>query len=59
MQKGQGTATGGYWKLENLNRAPRCMFRGANGETRTGTIKGAGKGAQLSKTWHTITCERT
>lgn len=58
MQKGQGTATGGYWKLENPNRQPRCMFRGSNGETRTGFIKGYRTGARLSTEWHTITCER-
>ena len=58
MQKGQGTAVGGYWKLENPNRQPRCMFRGSNGQTRTGYLDGYALGAQLSKDWHTITCER-
>ena len=62
MQKGQGTNLGGYWKLENPNRQPRCMFRGvAPGGgfvTRTGFIDGNSLGVQLSKGWHTITCER-
>jgi len=58
MQKGQGTVKGGYWKLENPNRQPRCMFRGSNGETRTGFLNGNAAGVQLSKGWHTITCER-
>lgn len=58
MQKGQGSAVGGYWKFENPNRQPRCMFRGSKGETRTGFIKGYATGVQLSKGWHTVTCER-
>ena len=58
MQKGQGNAIGGYWKLENPNRQPRCMFRGSNGATRTGYIQGYTSGVRLTKGWHTLTCER-
>ncbi|WP_185995324.1 hypothetical protein [Nocardioides campestrisoli] len=58
-QKGQGEARGGYWKLENPERAPRCMFRGADGRTRTGYLEGFEAGARLSPGWHTLTCVRT
>jgi len=55
MQKGQGTAVGGYWKVENPGGRPRCMFRGATGATRT-----AGADYPLSDNkWHTLTCVRT
>jgi hypothetical protein len=56
LQKGQSTASGGYWKFENPNRSPNCLFRGGNGQTRTAYVK---KKAVLSKGWHTITCVRT
>lgn len=59
MQKGQGETPGGYWKLENPERAPRCMFRGARGQTRTGYLVGFDRGARLSPGWHTLTCVRT
>lgn len=55
MQKGQGTAVGGYWKLENPGGLPRCLFRGADGSSRTGYSNIDITDGQ----WHTIRCNRT
>ncbi|MGC3995350.1 MAG: PKD domain-containing protein [Propionicimonas sp.] len=55
MQKGQGTAAGGYWKLENPAGKPRCLFRGSNGESRTGYSTVEIDDGQ----WHVIHCNRT
>ncbi len=55
MQKGQGATTGGYWKLENPEGLPRCLFRGSNGASRTGYAKVAINDGQ----WHVIRCNRT
>jgi PKD repeat protein len=55
MQKGQGATTGGYWKLENPGGIPRCLFRGADGSSRTGYSKIDISDGQ----WHTIRCNRT
>lgn len=59
MQKGQSTVAGGMWKLENPNRQPRCLFRGSNGQSRTGYLRDYDKGVRLTRGWHTITCVRT
>ncbi|WP_162599794.1 LamG domain-containing protein [Nocardioides solisilvae] len=59
LQKGQGDTPGGYWKLENPERAPRCMFRGGDGSTRTGYLAGFEEGARLAPGWHVLTCVRT
>lgn len=55
MQKGQGGATGGYWKLESPGGLPRCLFRGGNGASRTGYSNVDISDGQ----WHTIRCNRT
>lgn len=55
IQKGQGTAVGGYWKFEIPGGLPRCLFRGATGASRTGYAN-----VDVSDNrWHTITCNRT
>lgn len=55
MQKGQGATVGGYWKLENPGGLPRCLFRGGNGDSRTGYSNVDITDGQ----WHTIRCNRT
>lgn len=55
VQKGQGNNPGGYWKLENPGGLPRCLFRGAEGSSRTGYAVTAIDDGQ----WHTIRCNRT
>lgn len=55
LQKGQGSSTGGYWKLDAPNGKPRCLFRGGNGSSRSGyTSRDLSDGA-----WHTVRCVRT
>jgi PKD repeat protein len=55
LQKGQGATAGGYWKLENPEGLPRCLFRGGNGASRTGYSTVPINDGQ----WHTIRCNRT
>ena len=55
LQKGQGSTVGGYWKLENPEGLPRCLFRGGNGASRTGYSNIPINDGQ----WHTIRCNRT
>ncbi len=55
VQKGQGTATGGYWKFEAPGGIPTCLFRGGNGASRTGYSSTSIADGQ----WHTVTCNRT
>jgi len=55
LQKGQGTAVGGYWKFEAPNGQPRCLFRGGNGASRTGYYNTPLSDDQ----WHTVRCVRT
>lgn len=55
LQKGQGATAGGYWKLENPNGLPRCLFRGGNGASRTGYSTVPIDDGE----WHTIRCNRT
>jgi PKD repeat protein len=55
VQKGQGSNPGGYWKLENPEGLPRCLFRGAEGSSRTGYAVTPINDGQ----WHTIRCNRT
>ncbi|MEO8476867.1 MAG: laminin G domain-containing protein [Actinomycetota bacterium] len=59
IQKGQGGADGGYWKIENPRGILTCVFRGrdSNGnwqrkEVTSGTPLNDGQ-------WHTVRCERT
>ncbi len=54
IQKGQSSAVGGYFKMENPAGVPTCLFRGADGS------RGVSAGTDLSDgEWHTIRCERT
>ncbi|MEU4437199.1 MULTISPECIES: PKD domain-containing protein [Micromonospora] len=55
LQKGQGNTAGGYWKFEAPNGKPKCLFRGADGASRTGYTDVPISDGQ----WHTITCNRT
>ncbi|MGY0005435.1 PKD domain-containing protein [Micromonospora sp. I033] len=55
LQKGQGGTVGGYWKLEAPNGKPKCLFRGADGASRTGYTDVPINDGQ----WHTVTCNRT
>jgi hypothetical protein len=59
IQKGQGGATGGYWKIENPGGVLTCVFRGKDSsgnwhrkEVTSGTALSDGQ-------WHTVRCERT
>lgn len=55
VQKGQGATIGGYWKFEAPAGYPRCLFRGADGESRTGY-----NDVPLTDgEWHTVRCVRT
>lgn len=55
MQKGQGATAGGYWKFEAPGGRPKCLFRGADGSSRTGYTDTPIADGQ----WHTVTCNRT
>ncbi|MFT4220214.1 MAG: PKD domain-containing protein [Microbacterium sp.] len=55
LQKGQGATAGGYWKVENPEGLPRCLFRGGDGASRTGYSTTPINDGQ----WHTIRCNRT
>lgn len=55
MQKGQGSNPGGYWKFEAPGGSPKCLFRGSNGDSRTGYVDGS----LADGLWHTVTCIRT
>ena len=59
VQKGQGGAKGGYFKIENPGGVLTCVFRGVDGsgnflrkEVNSGTPLNDGQ-------WHTARCERT
>lgn len=59
IQKGQGGASGGYWKVENPQGRVLCKFRGrsASGVWAAKTVQSP---AVLSDgRWHVIRCERT
>jgi Concanavalin A-like lectin/glucanases superfamily len=59
IQKGQGGATGGYFKLENPNGILTCVFRGRS-SSGTWLRKQVTSGTPLSDNqWHTVRCERT
>lgn len=55
VQKGQGGDSGGYWKLQASGGTPSCLFRGSNGQSRTGYSSTDISDGQ----WHTIRCVRT
>jgi PKD repeat protein len=55
LQKGQGGTVGGYWKFEAPGGKPKCLFRGADGASRTGYTDTPIADGQ----WHTVTCNRT
>jgi hypothetical protein len=59
IQKGQGGAPGGYWKIENPKGILTCVFRGVDA---SGTFfrKEVNSGTPLNDgLWHTARCERT
>jgi len=58
VQKGQGGATGGYFKLENPKGMPQCVFRGvdASGNWKRKLVQSP---TPLNdNAWHTVRCER-
>src|SRR5215211_347494 len=59
VQKGQGGAEGGYWKIENPGGVLTCVFRGVDA---SGNFmrKEVNSGIKLNEgQWHTARCERT
>jgi len=58
VQKGQGGASGGYFKLENPKGKIKCVFRGraANGDWRRKQVQSPT--ALNDNEWHTVRCER-
>jgi hypothetical protein len=59
IQKGQGGASGGYFKIENPNGILQCVFRGRS-SSGTWLRKRVTSGVALSDNqWHTVRCERT
>ena len=59
VQKGQAGSVGGYYKMENPNGMPRCLFKG---QTASGgyTIHIVQSPTVLSDNqWQTVTCTRT
>jgi hypothetical protein len=55
VQKGQRGVAGGYWKIEQDNGRPRCVFYPGNGR---GLSAVATKPVDDGQ-WHTVMCERT
>jgi len=59
IQKGQGGATGGYFKIENPNGIFTCVFRGRS-SSGSWLRREVTSGTPLSDNqWHTVRCERT
>jgi hypothetical protein len=59
VQKGQGGATGGYFKIENPGGVLTCVFRGVD-EAGNFLRKEVNSGTPLNDgQWHTARCERT
>ncbi len=58
IQKGQGGASGGYYKLENPKGKIKCVFRGraANGDWARKQVQSPT--ALNDNQWHTVRCER-
>ncbi len=54
IQKGQAGAAGGYFKLENVKGAARCLFKGPRGGVHIATGRRFDDGA-----WHIVECART
>lgn len=54
VQKGQASATGGYWKVDYVNGRAFCTFKGSQG------LVGVGTTDQIwdARAFHTIRCER-
>jgi hypothetical protein len=59
VQKGQGGATGGYFKIENPGGVLTCVFRGVD-DSGSFLRKEVNSGTPLNDgQWHTARCERT
>jgi hypothetical protein len=63
IQKGQGSPTGGMFKMKTGVRAVgdppgiiKCLFRGSNGDS---AINSYAAGRLDDSEWHTVTCKRT
>ncbi len=57
IQKGQGGATGGYFKIENPNGQIKCVFRGTEGGGFRRKVAQSPTPLNDNQ-WHTIRCER-
>ena len=59
LQKGQGGASGGYWKIENPGGVLTCVFRGVDASSGGWNRKEVVSSRPLNDgQYHTITCER-
>jgi hypothetical protein len=59
IQKGQGGAKGGYFKIENPNGQLNCVFRGTNSSGQFQRKDAQAPTAQSDGNWHIATCSRT
>jgi hypothetical protein len=53
IQKGQSSASGGFWKIDMLNGRIFCTFKGGAGLRSIGS-----QGRVDDDAWHTVRCER-
>lgn len=53
VQKGQATASGGYWKIDMAKGHVKCTFKGSQGQVAVGSRQTVWDGV-----WHTVRCER-
>ena len=58
IQKGQGGAKGGYFKLENPKGRIKCVFRGVDGSGDWARKQVQSPTALNDNQWHTVRCER-
>ena len=58
IQKGQGGAAGGYWKIENPGGRLTCVFRGVNNSGGWNRKEVVSSLPLNDGDYHTITCER-
>ncbi len=58
VQKAQGGATGGYFKLENPKGFLTCVFRGVDGTGAWKRKRVASPTPLNDNLWHTVRCER-
>jgi hypothetical protein len=59
VQKGQGGASGGYFKIENPNGILTCVFRGVGSDGSWKRKSVTSVNPLNDNQWHTVRCERT